>query len=99
MTITEFLEARISEDEADHYPYHAADFGYAPGDETYGCVACGMEAGHCRTQRECAAKRRRIQVIQDGWVSYNDDNILGDLLALEALPYADHPDYDPQWSV
>jgi hypothetical protein len=62
MTITEFLEARIAEDGAHHYPYHSADFGYAPGDPTYGCVECGiMEDRACRVQRECAAKRKILQ--------------------------------------
>jgi hypothetical protein len=78
------------------------------------CCDCGcevmmganrkIEAAHVATWQparvlaECAAKRRRIQVIQDGWVSYNDDNILGELLEIEALPYKDHPDYRQEWS-
>jgi hypothetical protein len=100
MTITEFLEARIAEDEDGHYPYQSGDFGQFP-DVRYGCVECGiMEDQSCRTQRECAAKRAIVKDcvfvsdVQDEYATGLRDDVLGHLASV----YASHPDYRQEWA-
>lgn len=88
MTLTEFLLARIAEDEAACFQ---------------GCV-CGyiLPSGdpHCdhRVLAECEAKRR-IVAEADEWLDRIDDRstIRDRVLALLARPYADHPDCCEEW--
>ena len=84
MSITDFLLARIAEDEA--APPIALDYA-EPGR----CPHCGgvLEA---RWQRDCEAKRRILAFA----VGTNDHYVM---LTMLALVYSDHPDYDPSWSV
>jgi hypothetical protein len=101
MTIIEFLEARIAEDEAAAAAY-ARFIGHKLNGQKPKSSPANPELrmpNPARLLAECAAKRKRLQVIEDGWISYNDDNILGELLALEAVPYADHADYRQDWAV
>ena len=108
MTITEFLEARISEDEAlavlvvqDAEDRDLATWevdalevgGSLPGPQMT------ARFSPARVLAECAAKRARLKLIEDGWISYNDDNILGEMRAIEALPYKYHPDYREEWAL
>jgi Family of unknown function (DUF6221) len=44
------------------------------------------------------AKRRMVARIRHHASLMGEDEIHGDLLRLLALPYADHPDYDPRWA-
>lgn len=93
MTITEFLLARIAEDEAE-----AAKAGsFTPWDrpferDDYGHLLVQPD----RVLAECEAKRR----IVDRY-SGCDDCGAGDdpcdALRFLALPYADHPDYRKEW--
>lgn len=61
-----------------------------------------------RVLAEVAAKRRILnellpqlrandECVTSQWDA--DSDTAGDLLRLLALPYADHPDYDPDWAV
>jgi hypothetical protein len=90
VTLTEFLLARIAEDEA---------------------TAQGWQVGSivnpARALAECEAKRRIIDgAVEVARVDLNepvdpDDQGLRDvgvkILCALALPYADHPDYLPEW--
>ena len=102
MNITEFLLARIAEDEAaareieedfecnPSEPLHSPLEVYAPGYDAYPLIIISRT----RVLAECAAKRAII----DYW---------GPLEALEgprllstmAAVYKDHPDYDPSWVI
>jgi hypothetical protein len=103
MELVEFLLARIGEDEA-----RVKAFADSP-DFPRGMVV----RKHWRIQlAECAAKRRLIEwftyasqekvTVRKGVykyvpvrrVSLDDEEVL----ALLALPYADHSDYDPAWN-
>lgn len=100
MTITEFLEARITEDEAQ------AKYVHEYGDT-------GGLFGPARVLAECAAKRTIIEqaeeatgldmsVDNDRRVASRDMDVepyCGDvILASLAAVYADHPDYQQEWS-
>jgi hypothetical protein len=119
LTLTEFLLARIAEDE------HAAR-GARPLSELSGWVAVGGEdvdraERHfrrweaARVLAECEAKRRIVAHLASGpvyvgtfgsAVPSTSDFVPGTpgasesasyVLALLALPYADHSDYDEAW--
>ena len=102
MDIVEFLTARIREDEAAALKLL--------GDPT---LAVSGEWYERRLLRECEAKRQLIGIIESarqsvlatlvsqehgdsGWVP---DVIEWTTLSLNtlALPYADHPEYQPRW--
>lgn len=88
MNITEFLEARIVEDEviATLRGWHAEDCGWLPDESGYSYPCdCGVPE---RMAAECAAKREIIAKVQGL-----------DFSLLEALAYVykDHPDYDRNW--
>jgi hypothetical protein len=92
MTLTEFLLARITEDEARApVPSWTSDDG--------GCLDCGGQS-ESRVLAECEAKRRIVEWHRMG----NDDgyvcrNILCPHLAALASVYAEHPDFDPAWQI
>ena len=83
MTLTEFLLARITEDEVEAPFIH-------DGDKWSDGCACDFPT---RWLAECAAKRRIVEWHQPDDVC--DDAC--HTLRLLALPYADHPDYDESW--
>ena len=85
-SLTEFLLARITEDEnkareCEEWP----DCFACPTHETFNTA---------RVLAECAAKRR----IVEHHAPYAGGSGRPTLLLL-ALPYADHPDYDETWRV
>jgi hypothetical protein len=87
MTLTEFLLARIAEDEADWSVVASRD-------------VVQMLHGKPLAPRmlaECEAKRRIVEHL--GWIVDNEGrNIVErNVLRLLALPYADHPDYREEW--
>lgn len=87
MTLTEFLLARIAEDEA---IARATTAHIAHWDPARGILAT------------CTAKRRLLalhgHVSRDGYgPSGRCDDYPCPTLQLLAMPYADHPDYDPSW--
>jgi hypothetical protein len=99
MTLTEFLLARIAEDEA------VASRGgrhNAPGvfaNDNYGCLLVDP----ARVLAECEAKRRVVK-LHSAESGQHPDFCGHDLrelpcptLRLLALVYADHPDYLPEW--
>ena len=75
------------------------------------CIGNGMEPGYRegrlvgivhRPEREIEAKRRIVDL---GWHHLGDEDYgwgmeeaKRQILAIMALPYADHPDYDAKWS-
>ena len=90
MTLTEFLEARIAEDED-----HATDSMAA-------LDRAGLASYGARVLAECEAKRR-IVAWAKRWPTRPpkaSDGIAaeGALLSLLALPYASHPDYLADWA-
>jgi hypothetical protein len=113
MELTEFLLARIAEDEEGArrgMPERLADFRpsepYSYDDE-YSDVtmSCGRALAECEAKRrivelhqghhECVGvkfRARRTVLVAPGYQFANDPT-----LALLALPYADHPDYDKSW--
>lgn len=96
--LADFLLARIAEDEAavteglkpdfmDNEPTYYSSFGAHRDD-------WGLWTFHvppARVLAECDAKRRIIT-----WDA--DQPVERGILALLALPYADHPDYDAEWA-
>lgn len=108
MTLTDFLTARIDDDER---LARAAAGSAAPAEEGAD-VALVARFGPSRVLVECAAKRRLVELADeatgydmtvdlerassaraDSKVAFVGDRILEVL----ALPYADHPDYDASW--
>lgn len=87
MTIVDFLEARIAEDEARaRYPYLAShpDPLFSPA----------------RALAECSAKREIIRWWTEGLIGYVrvDDELTNPLLPLAAV-YKDHPGYNQEWAL
>lgn len=92
MTLTEFLLARIAEDEA-HLP-EGFDCWYDPSRYAIECEAKrgAIEAAwddHVRIEGEWGSCQSREQM------SAEDDN--PEVIEWLAMPYADHPDYRPKW--
>jgi hypothetical protein len=92
MTISEFLEARIAEDE--QQAEVCRELGWYPG-EKYGLTAISHE----RIKAECTAKRAIIGWWVNGVIGYVEvgGEITNPLLPLASV-YKDHPDYDPAWT-
>jgi hypothetical protein len=98
MELTEFLLARIAEDEAlGSDTWRRPHWGYCNtqgdqsslGDE----CDCGLPA---RVLAECEAKRRIVERYTHLY-EHGDSGDMRWTLPLLALPYADHPDYNPEW--
>lgn len=89
---------RMFDDEPDEPNFVFRDWPDHPGP---GIVIVGAE----RVLAECEAKRRiiegyRIDSYNTPWQGCGDDcewKALGWALRLLTLPYADHPDYRPEW--
>jgi hypothetical protein len=103
-SLTEFLLARIAEDEV------AAERAgsFTPWDETFQNDNYGhLTIQPARVLAECAAKRRIVEELvlpyiaerrrlMNGQPSWGDEH--PDLLRILAAPYADHPDYREEWA-
>ena len=105
MTLTEFLLARIVEDEGAAHaalpgPWRWENIGRPDGEHI---------ARHApdRVLAECAARRAIVEMHTGphecptpesscGWCVDSDEC---DTCRAFALPYADHPDFDPAWSL
>lgn len=93
MTITEFLEARIAEDEA-----HVRRVGSFVNE----CQECAFgnqpdsPYSHERLLADCAAKRAIIEGLEP--FSFLDDINAPELLGILAAVYSDHPDYQQEWA-
>lgn len=97
MTLTEFLLERIAEDEAvldEALWYHDLD-----GKRIRPMQDEPVEQTKARVFRrqvaECESKRRILGVVKPALDAGNDS--LRPILYALALPYADHPDFDPFW--
>lgn len=106
-TLTDFLLARIAEDEAaaSRAGSHNGVGVYA--NDNYGCLLVQP----ARVLAECEAKRRVIDAAWECQEMLDIEHHLRDRSELEAAgdypatlrhlaqPYADHPDFDPSWAV
>lgn len=85
MTLTDFLLARIAEDEAN-------------GWSKSGLRAAAY--AETRAHRECEAKRRIVEMLEpDDWDGdrYSMDGNDWFVVASLAVVYVDHPDYRDEW--
>jgi hypothetical protein len=85
--IVEFLRARLDEDEA---------WGRSP--------ECGYQQDPARVLREVEAKRRIVESCSpqslDNSCADPGERCLAEVtLEALALPYSDHPDYQPEWNL
>lgn len=97
LTLTEFLLARIAEDEAD--ALRAVD-----GNGVMAVFASGGRKRHLdrwspsRVLAECGAKRDVIQIaVLPDHQSFSSPWV--DALVVMASVYSDHPDYRPEWKL
>lgn len=97
MTLTEFLLARIEEDEG-------AARSVASDDGWYDDASAGLHHARWTTARvlaECEAKRRIVERYSDNASSPDFqggyESGIEDALRALALPHAGHPDYDEAW--
>jgi hypothetical protein len=94
MNITEFLEARIAEDES-----RANAWQSRLDDLTIPAYMIGGTLNPASLLAECAAKRELVEIhttCDD--VSYGDASTCPEIRTLAAV-YKDHPDYQPEWAV
>jgi hypothetical protein len=101
MTITEFLEARIAEDEAavtrrGPYPHswHGTD---AAGSYKPGCPDCMGVASKARVLAECTAKRKLLSILEHGTEVWDGERWVSPLKVMAAV-YADHSEYRQEWA-
>jgi hypothetical protein len=93
MTITEFLLARIAEDEAAIPEWHARLVAGSP-------IADWIRHIGDRVLAECAAKRAIVEALigtdprHEALSALTLEFVVGQLAAI----YADHPDYDTEWA-
>ena len=114
MTLTEFLLARIAEDEAD--PWRGAELigtDRVVGRAEREALAADEREWVARALAECVAKRRIVNghtgwhvcpnLTDEGYTDYGDGSgdeweaICPTLRTLAAI-YADHPDFNPDWT-
>ena len=92
LSLTDFLLARIAEDEA---AFRWGRLTPDPDDPAYGILRWDDERGRA----ECEAKRRIVEASEHH--ARYDDGALGDHcranLALLAAVYVDHPDFREEW--
>jgi hypothetical protein len=104
LTITEFLLARITEDEAvartatdDRFSWASVDYNSSE------CETHGTRHNPARTLAECAAKRALVERYwQEDIHSVSEaEEQCGDCLVMYILAavHADHPDYHPEWAL
>ena len=87
MTLTEFLQARIAEDEAAVVGLMSGD-----GDPEFFW-------GPDRIRAECEAKRRIVERCSAVGALMPSEHLAQGVLSLLALPYADHPGWREEWRV
>lgn len=106
MTLTEFLLARLAEDEGEADRVHDIDCDVHRGfaDERGDCN-CG-EPGRILAEVEATrqivhvlSSREQVDDSEEGlWHKIGYDRAAFDVLRLIAQPDADHEDYDPSWT-
>lgn len=99
--VTEFLLARIAEDEAEVGGLYPGERDENAGPNGIGWADVGainevLMTSANRVLAECKAKRHIIW----GMTPYGtlDDINAREIFGILASVYADHPDYDPAWS-
>lgn len=106
MNLAEFLLARIAEDEKPCVCLDGRHGACGGGWCSEDCRVCSGGDAYTRDERvlaECEAKRRIIRAVKRNpnapWDAYaiGRDDVGREVLRLLALPYADHPDYRPEW--
>ena len=94
LTLTEFLLARIAEDEqaAERGGTHPDPATFARDNHGY------LWVQPARVLAECEAKRRIVELVGGGSSIHRPGDCQDcDVMRLLALPYADHPDYREEW--
>jgi hypothetical protein len=100
LTLTDFLLARIAEDET-ALGGEYGDWKTPSGMEDVPPQRWDYDEFHCgpnRWKAECEAKRRIVQEHEWAYRSVEEPGLRIALRAL-ALPYAEHPDYRKEWAV
>jgi len=100
MTLSEFLQARIAEDEAEAQARREHSEGCWPNMDN--CQSHYGEEGQwswgpARVLAECEAKRRIVSEIEGTRATGTYTTRLLTILLHLAMPYADHPDYHDEW--
>lgn len=103
MNITEFLNARIAEDEKriDDAMYYTHPDGtrIRPNIEPWEDVETVKAEIFRREVAECVAKR---QILRDAgnasWIECQECGVSDESLRAIAAVYADHPDYNEEWT-
>jgi hypothetical protein len=100
MTITEFLEARIAEDEAVASLLAKGDAGHSPRTQVYtGAEWVTTPLTTERLLAECAAKRAILARVPRNTDPYDPGGYTSaHTVRVLAAVYADHPDYLPEWA-
>lgn len=106
MTIVEFLEARIAEDEAVIPLLYDLAVGTGNNSGWYGkreavsrrTIVYGQTKQ--RIERECAAKSDIVTNLRRLYENEDEDGYMACLEDVKrlALIYSDHPDYQPDWA-
>jgi hypothetical protein len=98
MTLTEFLTARLDEDEADIPQQPTQE--WCPECEEW-CPECGSTV--TRTSAEAVAKRQILAAWQENDEMHNAPGfhyraqVFEQIIRTIATVYADHPDYQSEW--
>lgn len=107
MNITEFLEARITEDEAYAAQAQGESYGWIDnwraetmqGTRTESVIyAHAFRFSPDRLLAECAAKRAIIARREDALDTYAGTLVIEDAIRALAAIYKDHPDYREEWT-
>lgn len=100
--LTDFLTARLDEDEADARAWSDIIYSLDLEDRPH----AGHRLNPARVLAECEAKRRIVSrcdlVLRgrpEGMFNAGQEVDANDNLRALALPYADHPDYRQEWAV
>lgn len=104
MTLTDFLLARVAEDEGQANFWAEVQW---PSDD---CTECSGASGEgvpefdpARVLAECEAKRRIVELFHsavpdgDGWSEAGWSEAGWRVLCEMSAVYADRPDYNPEW--
>jgi len=102
MTLTEFLLARIAEDEQRaHYALTYGDSGALEyGGQWYGAIKHAERWEPARVLAECDVKTEIVGLYEDSQaadMSADSWALMKMVLGALAVPYADHPDYLQEW--